>query len=154
MQHGRQIFDVDEPPVRVEHLDEAAHVRALEILGQIDQQADPRHGVLRLVCLVAHLDRVEQALHAHLVDAQLARIGLALAIGQRRRGGLYRRRFQRYFISSDAILPQKRRNDKLMTTSTRRFAFRGKPSQPMVNFQISTGESHARPRPNVSRPSA
>jgi hypothetical protein len=89
-----QIFDVDEPPVRVEHLDKPAHVRALEILGQIDEQADPRHGVLRLVVLVAHLDRVEQALHAHLVDAHLARVGLALAIGQRRRrarlsGSLY-----------------------------------------------------------------
>src|SRR5881394_1154863 len=38
----RNIIHVDDAAMRVEHLDEAAHVRAFELLGQIDEQPNRR----------------------------------------------------------------------------------------------------------------
>ena len=86
-QHGADIFHMHQTGVRIQHFHEPAHVCALEILWQIDQQPHLGHGRLRIVVLVAHLDGIMQALHAHFIDSELPRIGLALAIGQSSGGG-------------------------------------------------------------------
>ena len=80
------VFDVDDAAVRVEHLDEPAHVRAFEFLRQIHKHADGGHGVLDAARLVAHLDGKAQPAHADLVNAQFARVALALLVVQRRGG--------------------------------------------------------------------
>ena len=73
---------MDDVAVRVEHLEEAAHVRALEFLGQIHEHADGRHGVLHRARLVPHLDREAQTPHADLVNAQFPVVALALLVVQ------------------------------------------------------------------------
>ena len=67
-------------PVRVEHLDEPAHVGALEFMRQVHEQADGGDGVLQRPLLVADLDGEAQAAHADLVNAQFAVIGFALLV--------------------------------------------------------------------------
>ncbi len=78
-QNVPDVFHVDDAAVRVEHLDEPAHVRAFEFLRQIHEHADGRHGVLDAARLVAHLDGKAQSAHADLVNAQLARVALGSA---------------------------------------------------------------------------
>ena len=90
------VLDVDDVAVRVEHLEEAAHVRAFELLGQVHEHADGRHRVLHRARLVPHLDREAQTPHADLVDAQLPVVALALLVVQFGRGRWRgRRRFRR-----------------------------------------------------------
>ena len=69
--------------VRMEHLDEPAHVRALELHRQIDEQADRGDGVLHHVGAVADLDREAHAPHTDLVDWQLAGVARVLRVVQR-----------------------------------------------------------------------
>src|SRR5450432_4939781 len=88
MQDVRNIFDMNDIAVRVEHLDEAAHVRAFEFLRQIHEHTDGRDGVLHAARLVAHLDGKAQPAHADLVNAQLACVALALLVVQMR-GGIF-----------------------------------------------------------------
>ena len=66
----------------VEHLDEPAHVGALEFLGQIHEHADGGDGVLHTARLVLNLNGKTQAAHAHLVDAQLAMVRFTLLVLQ------------------------------------------------------------------------
>ena len=88
LQNVPDVFHVDDAAVRVEHLDEPAHVRAFEFLRQIHEHPDGRHGVLDAVRLVAHLDGKAQPAHADLVNAQLAVVGPALHVVQLR-GGIF-----------------------------------------------------------------
>jgi len=59
-------------------------VGALELLGQVHEEADGGHGVLQLRCFVPNLNGKTQVADTHLVDAQLAMIALALLVGHRR----------------------------------------------------------------------
>ena len=76
------VLDVDDVPMRIEHFEEAAHVRALEFLRQIHEKANGRDCILQGMGFVANLNGKSQPSHAHLVDAQLAVIALALLIVQ------------------------------------------------------------------------
>ena len=84
------VLDVDHVAVRVEHLEEAAHVGAFEFLGQIHEHADGRNRVLHRARLVPHLDREAQTPHADLVDAQFPVIALALLVVQFDQGRRHR----------------------------------------------------------------
>ena len=44
----REVLDVDDRAMRIEDLHEAAHVGALEFLGQIHEQAEGGHRVLEV----------------------------------------------------------------------------------------------------------
>ncbi len=74
------VFDVDHAAVGVEHLDEAAHVGAFELVGQVDKHADGRDCVLHDFFFVADLNRETQATNADFVDAQFAMVALALFV--------------------------------------------------------------------------
>ena len=78
------VLHVDDGAMGVEHLDEAAHVRALEFLRQVHAHRDGGDGVLMDVRLVADLDGEAQPAHADLVDAQLTVVAPALRVVQRR----------------------------------------------------------------------
>jgi hypothetical protein len=74
---------VDDAAVRVEHFDEAAHVRAFEMMRQIHEHPDGRNRVLKCARLVAHLNRKAQPAHADLVNAQFARVAFILLVVQK-----------------------------------------------------------------------
>jgi len=80
MQNVPDVLHVHDAAMRVERLDEPAHMRAFELLRQIHEHADGRHRVLDAVRLVAHLDGKPQPAHAHLVNPQLTVIALALLV--------------------------------------------------------------------------
>ena len=79
----RNIFDVHHVAVCVEHLKEAAHVGALEVLWQIYKHPNGGDGVLMRMGLVANADRETQVSNAHLVDTQLTMVAFLLNIRQR-----------------------------------------------------------------------
>lgn len=74
------VFHVDHAAVGIEHFDEAAHVGAFEVMGQIDKHADGGDGVLDDFFFVADLDGEPQAANADFVDAQFAMVTLALFV--------------------------------------------------------------------------
>ncbi len=74
------VFHMHHVAVGVEHLNEPAHVRALEFLRQIHVHPDGCDGVLHDMRLVAYLDGKTQAAHAHLVNAQFPVIALVLLV--------------------------------------------------------------------------
>ena len=76
------ITDMEDGPVGVQRLHEAAHVRPLEVMGEIDRQLDRGDGGLLGVALVPHADRVAQILHSDAVDRDLAIIGKVLGVGK------------------------------------------------------------------------
>ncbi len=55
------VLHMDDVPVRIEHLDEPAHVGAFEFMRQIDEHPDGGDGVLQGALLVADLDGEAQA---------------------------------------------------------------------------------------------
>jgi len=75
--------DVDLTPVLVEDLDEPAHVRALELVGQVDVHADGRVDMLDAVCPVLHDDGVLDPLDADLADVDLPAVAAALDVDHR-----------------------------------------------------------------------
>ena len=77
-----KVLDVDDIAMGIEHFEEAAHVRALELLRQVHEHADGRHGILHRVRLIAHLDGEAQLAHPHLVNAQLPVVAFALFVMQ------------------------------------------------------------------------
>ena len=85
--HGAEdvgdIFHVHYVAVGVEHFNEAAHMRAFEMMRQIDKHSDSGDGVLMGVGFVADADGETQVADAHLVDAQFAVVALLLNVGQR-----------------------------------------------------------------------
>jgi hypothetical protein len=86
--HGKQnvldVLNVDDITVRVEHLDEPAHVSPLKFLGQIDKHSNRCDGILDAALLVPDSNGKSQAPDSHLVDAQFAVIRLTLLVMQRR----------------------------------------------------------------------
>ena len=67
----------------VEHLDEAAHVRALEIVGKIYKKVDIRRGALRFVILVENLHRIADIFNADLLQGNGSRVGGGLDVYHR-----------------------------------------------------------------------
>ena len=79
----RNIFDVHHVAMCVEHLKEAAHVGALEVLWQIYKHPNGGDGFLMRMGLVANADRETQVSNAHLVDTQLTMVAFLLNIRKR-----------------------------------------------------------------------
>src|SRR6267142_2485338 len=71
------------PPVQVEQLDEAAHVRALALGRHRDAHVDLGDGVLQAPGPVEHADRIAQPLHAGAIQREAAIVPLALHVAQR-----------------------------------------------------------------------
>src|SRR5262249_11567669 len=67
----------------VEHLDEAAHVRALELRRQVDGHREFGHCLLAALRAVQHDDRVAEAGNTHAIDRDAAWIVLALDVTNR-----------------------------------------------------------------------
>ena len=65
-------FDVDRAPVLIQNFDEAAHVGALKMLGQIYVHIYLAYCVLEFIPLVQHGDGVLDVLDPHLVDFHAA----------------------------------------------------------------------------------
>jgi hypothetical protein len=79
-QHRAERVDRDFALVQVQDLDEARHVRALEIVGQRHVHVEVGDGVLVAAGAVTHAHRVVHVLDADLVDRDLARVGAALDV--------------------------------------------------------------------------
>ena len=75
---------VEDAALRVEHLDEPAHVRPLVMMRQIDRQRNVRDRALRRVRLVPNLDRVTEILHPDPVNRDPPVVALTLRIPQAR----------------------------------------------------------------------
>jgi len=58
--------------ILIEYLDEATHVGALEVMGQVNIHVDARNRLLLLFVLVHDDDRVADILNADLVDGDVA----------------------------------------------------------------------------------
>ncbi len=69
--------------VLVEHFDEAAHVRALEIVRQIDEKIDARRGALGLFVFVENLNRIADVFNADLLQRNGACIWRGLDVYHR-----------------------------------------------------------------------
>ena len=67
LKHFEKIAHRDVGVVLVKNLDEAAHVRALEIVRQIDKKVHARGRALRFVIFVENGDRVSDIFHADLL---------------------------------------------------------------------------------------
>lgn len=90
-QQRRDCAHRDLAAVAVEHLDEAAHVRPLEVVGEAHREGNRGDGVLALVEAVEDDDRVTQIAGANAVDRQAAVVGSVLDVGEVRAGGGRRR---------------------------------------------------------------
>ncbi len=77
---------MDAVAVRVEHFDEAAHVRAFEMMRQFHEHADQGTGSGYNMGCVADLDGKPQSGHPDLIDAQFTIIRFVLFIVQVWRG--------------------------------------------------------------------
>ena len=64
----------------MQDLDEARHVRALKVMGQVHIHIERGHGVLLAGRAILHLDRVADVLDANPINGDLARIGASLYI--------------------------------------------------------------------------
>ena len=69
-------------PVRLQHLDEAAHVRAFEMVRQVDGELHGGDGALRFAGAEADADGEAQVFHADAVDGDAAVVGFALRVAQ------------------------------------------------------------------------
>ena len=83
-------LDRDLALVPVQHLDEARHVRALEVVRQGHVHVEVRDGVLLAARAVLDAHRVVDVLDADLVDRDLARVGAALHVFDRGARGALR----------------------------------------------------------------
>ena len=83
-QYGLKRLDVDLSPKIVEYFHKSAHVRALEMMGQVDIHIDG--GVHRLCAAgaVQHNDRVFDVFHPDLFDVDVPGIFLALNVNHKK----------------------------------------------------------------------
>ena len=79
LEHGAEGLDRD-LALGVQDLDEARHVRALEVVGQAHVHVEVRDGVLLAGRAVLHPHRVADVLDADAVDRQPARVGAPLHV--------------------------------------------------------------------------
>ena len=68
----------------VQEFNETAHVRALELMGQINVHVYGGHRMLDPVALVHHGNRIADIFHPHLVDADVPVVSLILDIDHKR----------------------------------------------------------------------
>jgi hypothetical protein len=80
-EHLLEGLDADLLLVLVEDLHEAGHVRALEVVGQIDVHVEGGDRVLFAIAAIPYPDRMTDVLDANLVDGDLAGVGAGLDIG-------------------------------------------------------------------------
>ncbi len=66
--------------ILVEDLDEAAHVRPLEMVRQVDIHVDPRHGMLFFFTAIHNDNRIADVLDPDLVDGNITGVVLLLQI--------------------------------------------------------------------------
>jgi hypothetical protein len=66
----------------MQHLDEAAHVRAFLLMRQIDGEGDRGHGVLHGAIAISDAQGEAQATNAHAVDGKLAVVAFALGVSK------------------------------------------------------------------------
>ena len=104
-ENGRDAFHVDQTAVFLQNLDEAAHVGALKLMGEINGEGDGGDGVLGRVGPVTNNDGIAEAFDADLVDSQIAEVGRGLGIVQGVRMG--KGLFQRNIILADFSLRAK-----------------------------------------------
>ena len=90
---GGDAFDMNEAAVFLENFEEAAHVGAFELVGEIDGEGDGGDGVLGRVGPVAHEDGIAETLNADLIDPEISGIrrGLGVLEGLRLRQDLFQR---------------------------------------------------------------
>ena len=80
-QHVFKGLDPDLALVSIQDFDETGHVRALEIMGQIDVHVEGGDGVLFALGAISHPYRMPDIFDAYLVDSDLARIRGVLDVG-------------------------------------------------------------------------
>src|SRR5688572_9977567 len=80
LQHRLEVLHRDLALVRLEDLDEARHVRALEVVRQRDVHVERRDRVLGASGALHDPHRVADRLDADLVDRELARVGQGLDV--------------------------------------------------------------------------
>jgi len=92
---GGDAFDMNEAAVFLENFEEAAHVGAFELVGEIDGEGDGGDGVLGRVGAVADEDGVAETFDADLIDPEISGIGRGLGVlkGLSLGRGLFQRRF-------------------------------------------------------------
>ena len=73
-------LDMDEPTVVLKNLEETAHVRALELVGEIHGEGHGGHGVLGGAGTVADDDGIAEALYAYLVDPEVTEVRGGLGV--------------------------------------------------------------------------
>ena len=90
-ENSRDAFHMNQAAVFLQNLDEAAHVRAFELMGKIDGEGDGGDGVLGRMGPVTNHDGIAEAFDADFVDSQVAEVGRGLGIlqGVRLGGGLF-----------------------------------------------------------------
>ena len=76
----RDALYVDEATVILQDLKKPAHMRALELMGQIDRQGHGGDGVLGRTGAIPDHDRVTEVLHTHFVDPEVAKIRRRLRV--------------------------------------------------------------------------
>ena len=81
VEHALEGIDRDLALMRVEDLDEARHVRALEMMRQAHVHVEVGDGVLHAAGTLTHLDRMADGLDADLVDGEPARVLRTLHVG-------------------------------------------------------------------------
>ena len=84
-QDGLKRLDVDLPPKIVEHFHKPAHVRALEVMGQVDIHVDGGVHRLRAAHTVQHDDRVFDVFHPDLFDVDMPGVFLVLNINHHKK---------------------------------------------------------------------
>jgi hypothetical protein len=82
VEDGVDVIDVEFGTEFVEDLDEAAHVGAFEVVGEIHSQLDSGHGALGGMVLVSNLQRISQGFDPHSVNGQLPVVAFALGVFQ------------------------------------------------------------------------
>jgi hypothetical protein len=75
-------FDIDDLTVGVQGLDEAGHVGALVVMGQIDGEGDGRHSVLHLLIPISDLKRVAEVANADPIYRDVAMVTFVLGVFQ------------------------------------------------------------------------
>ena len=80
-EHALEGVDRDLALMRVEDLDEARHVRALEVMRQAHVHVEIGDSVLHAARALAHLDRMADGLDPDLVDGEPARVLGTLNVG-------------------------------------------------------------------------
>src|SRR3974390_135431 len=85
VEHVLERFDRDLALVRVEDLDEARHVRALELVREADVHVEHRDGALGAARALRDLDRMADRLDTDLVDGELAPVLGLLDVGNGKR---------------------------------------------------------------------